>query len=117
MLLNPSHALYEGKLPSHLLDVYIRYKQGTRAIMSWLLRHGDHEGQHYDRMSINDMVRLAKTIRTKSLSMPESIDFHFRETIAARKYLSSFFRKTSCSKTDDTGTTNHEHFTTRWGSP
>lgn len=116
MLLNASHSLFEGNLPSHLLDVYVRYKQGTRAIISWLLQHGSNASQRFDRVSINDMVRLAKTIQGKAVSMPDSIDFHFRETIAARKHLSTFFRKSSDQPADDADTSNHEHFTTRSGS-
>lgn len=116
MLLNASHPLFEGDLPSHLLDTYVRYKQGTRAIVAWLLRHGSGDSPCQKRLSINDMTRLATIIKAKAspVSMPENIDFHFRETIAARKYLSRFFRKSSDPEFQDADTSNHEHFTTRY---
>ncbi len=120
MLINSSHPTSTGQIPPTLLDIYVRYKQDTRAIIAWLISHGGaHEDRCFKRtVSIRDLLGLAEkvTSRTKreAVMMPDTLEFCFREAIAARTQLSGFFRK-SCGDGvgDDLDTSNHEFFTAR----
>jgi hypothetical protein len=112
MLLNPSHTVTLSGLPPDLLDAYIRYKKGTRAITAWLLQYGSERYRNAKRLAIVDMWALAKIVSGKRARMPDAVDFQFRETIAARKYMSKNFRKQEGSE-ESLHTINHEHFTTR----
>ena len=112
MLLNPSHTITFSGLPPDLLDAYVRYKKGTRAITAWLLQHGSEKYHSVKRLAIADMVALADIVSGKRPQMPDAVDFHFRETIAARQYLSKSFRKQELSG-PNIDTVNHEHFTSR----
>lgn len=130
MLINSTHATTtKGQIPPELLDVYVRYKQDTRAIIAWLLglSHGRRKPKRHSpkTISIRDLVRLVETLRAKKeeIVMPEPIDFCFRKAIAARTRLSEFFRESKPKKArgdddaglnrDDDATGKHEFFTER----
>ena len=130
MLINSTHATTsKGQIPPNLLDVYVRYKQDTRAIIVWLLSlsHGRRKSKRYSpkTISIRDLVRLAEMVRTKKeeVVMPEPIDFCFRKAIEARTRLSEFFRRSKTPRArgddhagvdrDDDETEKHEFFTER----
>lgn len=51
--------------------------------------------------------------------MPDTIDFNFREAIAARKKMTKFFREAGAPLTIDPETANHEQLTTftSWRMP
>ncbi|KAL6720015.1 hypothetical protein ACLMJK_001936 [Lecanora helva] len=87
MLINQHHS--GGKIPSNLLDTYVRYKQDTRAIVAWLLSHGTAKYKRLKEVSIRDLVSLAGIVQKKAVIMPATVDFHFREAIAARKVSST----------------------------
>lgn len=117
MLLNPSHKVTFSGLPPDLLDTYVSYKKGTRAIVKWLSQHAPAETrQAYlgaRTLPINDLAKLAR-VATKHVScMPEVIHFYFRETIEARSSLSKYFRRHTSRSLIDSSTVNHEHFTAR----
>ena len=104
----------KGRIPSSLLTVYVRYKQDTRAIVAWLVSHGSQEYRVLQTLSIRDLLGLAEIAQKKAVPMPDIIDFHFREAIAARTQMSEYFRTTCCrSQEDNQDTCNHEHFTRR----
>jgi hypothetical protein len=115
MLFNITHPVGSGRLPSELLDLYIRYKQGTRAIINWLIQHSTQK--YGTTMTIRDLGDLCEAVRAKPFSMPEMIDFCFRDTIAARRRLSRFFQVQNASHVDKDVTINHEYFTTWWETP
>lgn len=103
----------EERIPPSLLDIYVRYKQDTRAIIAWLVSHGTCNYKHFRTFSIRDLLGLAEIVQTKAVVMPDTIDFHFREAIAARTQLSRFFRREALYGVDDEATVNHEFFTSR----
>lgn len=103
----------EGRIPPSLLNIYVQYKQDTRAIIAWLVSHGTCKYKHFRTFSIRDLLSLAEIVQTKAVVMPDTIDFHFREAIAARTQLSRFFRREALYAVDDEATVNHEFFTTR----
>jgi hypothetical protein len=117
MLLNPSHTVTFSGLPSDVLDTYVRYKQGTRAIIKWLSHHAPAETRAAylgaKMLAINDLAKLARVASKHVQCMPDVVHFHFRETIAARNSLSSYFRRQSCGTTIDSSTVDHEYFTAR----
>ena len=101
-----------GRIPSSLLGTYVRYKQDTRAIISWLLSHATVSPGR-QAVSVQDLFNLAQIVRGRAVEMPAYISYHFREAIAARKQLSSFFRKAAPHGDMDQDTLNHEYFTAR----
>ena len=103
----------ERRIPRSLLDIYVQYKRDTRAIIAWLMNHGTREYKRFRTVSIRDLLGLAEIVRTKAVVMPDTIDFHFREAIAARTQLSRFFQRGARPGVDDDATVNHEYFTTR----
>ena len=105
----------DGRIPPSLLEIYVRYKADTRAIVAWLVSHEPSTYARPQPLSIQELFGLANIVRARAVKMPENIAFHFREAIAARKQLSKFFRKTSVDEEDDQETLNHEYFTTRQG--
>jgi hypothetical protein len=117
MLLNPTHTITFSGLPPDLLDAYVRYKKGTRAIVKWLSQHAPAETrQAYlgaKTLPINDLAKLASVASKHVSCMPEVVQFYFRETIEARTSLSKHFRKQTCHSLIDSSTVNHEHFTAR----
>ena len=100
-------------MPSDIYNVYVQYKQDTRAIIAWLVSHGPSKYKRFRTLYIKDLFDLAEIVQNKTVEMPEIIAFHFREAIAARTYMSRFFKGTSPNGADDHATINHEYFTTR----
>jgi hypothetical protein len=113
MLLNPTHEITFSGLPPDVLDAYVRYKKGTRAIVAWVVQYAPSQNSGPKSLPIKEFARLASTLAGKIKSLPEIIHFHFRETIAARKRLSKYFRGSRDGSLDNVHTVNHEHFTTR----
>lgn len=117
MLLNPTHTLTFSGLPPDVLEVYVRCKKGTRAIVRWLSQHAPVETQAAPRpaktLPITDLAKLARAASKHTQRMPEFIHFHFRETIAARSTLSQYFRIKTLDNAIDSCTVNHEHFSNR----
>ena len=105
------YGIKEGRIPSSLLDVYVRYKQDTRAVIAWLASHGTRKYRRLQLLSIRDLFGLAEIAQTKAVELPEIIHFHFREAIAARTQLTDFFRAVNAQ--DDQETSSHEFFTQR----
>ncbi len=113
MLLNPSHKITSSGLPSDVLDAYVRYKKGTRALVAWFLQYSPYPDRKLKSLPIKELESLAQ-IASKSLrSLPDVVHFYFRETIAARKRLSKYFRGQIDGTADDVDTINHEHLTAR----
>ncbi|RMZ81049.1 hypothetical protein DV738_g2481, partial [Chaetothyriales sp. CBS 135597] len=112
MIINPSHKITLSGLPPEILDAYVRYKKGTRAIVSWIIQFGPPERAGARSLPLKEMARLASAAVEKLKELPDVIHFHFRETIAARKRLSKYFRGSIDSSPEEVDTVNHEHFTT-----
>ena len=113
MMIHAPHPTAEGRIPPSFMNVYVRYKQDTRAIVAWLLENGSHKYKRLRTVSIRDMLGLAEAAQQKGVTMPRTIDFHFREAIAARTQLSKFFRMERSVAIEDQDTVNHEFFTAR----
>ena len=115
MLLSPSHlpATSGGQIPPSLFDLYVQYKQDTRAIVAWLMSHGTSKFKNLHTISIRDLLGLAEVVQKKAVVMPDTIDFQFREAIAARTQLSNFFRTKNGLELTSDDTVNHEFFTER----
>lgn len=113
MLLNPSHNVTFSGLPPDLLDTYVRYKKGTRALVAWFLQHSSSCHPRTKALSIREFEALAETVSRTIKTVPDVVHFYFRETIAARKRLSKHFRTAVDESYEDVGTVNHEHFTAR----
>lgn len=82
--------------------------------MSWLVQYGPNKHRGVKTLPIKELAALASSVTNYISELPEIVHFHFRETIAARKRLSQFFRKTVDASNNDADTVNHEHFTTRY---
>ena len=115
MLLGTSHLPLpsRGRIPPSLFDLYVQYKQDTRAIIAWLMSHGTNNFKSLHTISIRDLLNLAEVVQKKAVVMPDTIDFQFREVIAARTQLSNFFRTRSGPELTAEDTVNHEFFTER----
>ena len=87
----PFNASPNARIPSSLLDTYVRYKQDTRAIITWLMSHGTRRFKDMSAVSIRDLISLAKVVQDKAVVMPVTVDYCFREAIAARKLTSNLF--------------------------
>ena len=103
-----------GRIPPSLFDLYVQYKKDTRAIVAWLLSHGTGKFKSLHKISIRDLLGLAEVVQKKAVVMPDTIDFQFRQVIAARTQLSNFFRTETGSDLMAEDTVNHEFFTQRW---
>ena len=116
MLLGISHQSPPAsgdRIPPSLFDLYVQYKKDTRAIIAWLLSHGSSKFKNLRSISTRDLLGLAEVVQKKAVVMPDTIDFQFREAIAARKQLSNFFRTESDHQVIAEDTINHEFFTER----
>ncbi|KAG9780009.1 hypothetical protein KCU88_g3870, partial [Aureobasidium melanogenum] len=112
MLLNPSHKITFSGLPPDVLDAYVRYKKGTRALVAWFIQYSPSPNRKVKSLPIKELESLAQAASTKLRSLPDIVHFYFRETIAARKKLSKYFRGNVDECAEDVDTINHEHFTT-----
>lgn len=108
------HTMPSLVIPPDKFDVYLRYKKGTREIVTWLMRFGSRKYKNAKTITIRDLTHIVETMRTKKITMPETIHYLFRETISARSQLSKFFRDQFASNTEDPDTVNHEFFTKRF---
>ena len=114
MLLNASHEITFSGLPPDILDAYVRYKKGTRAIVAWITsQYGSDRYLGARSLPLKLLAELTTSIAIKLSEVPDIVHFHFRETIAARKQLSKHFRGNVDRSSTDVGTVNHEHFTSR----
>lgn len=113
MLLNPSHKITFSGLPPDVLDAYVRYKKGTRALVAWFIQYSPSPNRRVKSLPIKELESLAQTASKKLRSLPDIVHFYFRETIAARKKLSKYFRGNVDGSPEEVDTINHEHFTTR----
>jgi hypothetical protein len=113
MLLNASHKITFSGLPPDVLDAYVRYKKGTRALVAWFIQYSPSPNRRVKSLPIKELSAIAQTVATTVKCIPDVIHFHFRETIAARKRLSKHFRGQVDDTEDDVDTINHEHFTLR----
>ena len=113
MILNPSHTITLSGLPPDVLDAYVRYKKGTRAIVSWVVQYGPPTYHGARSLPLRELAKLTASLTGKVKELPDVIHFHFRETIAARKRLSKYFRGNIDESAESVDTINHEHFTTR----
>ena len=118
MLQYPIRSTREEHIPSNLLQTYVQYKQDTKAVIGWLVSHGTIKYKRMRTLSIKDLFSLAEIVSKNAITMPDLIDFHFRQAIAARTQLSKHFRRQSVGGQTVVGeeTVNHEHFTTRYAS-
>jgi hypothetical protein len=114
MIINPTHKITLSGLPPDILDAYVRYKKGTRAIVTWIVQFGPAELHGLRSLPLKELATLASTLTGRLKDLPEVVHFHFRETIAARKRLSKYFRGNVDELADDADTVNHEHFTSRY---
>ena len=99
------------RIPSSLIDTYVRYRRGTEAIVYWLCQITGFKTTS-ETITITDMLKLSQIVLKKKVPLSDLIDFHFRETIAARSQLSKHFRR-SAADSQDIDTINHEFFTLR----
>lgn len=115
MLLGISHQSSPsgGRIPPSLFDLYVQYKKDTRAIIAWLMSHGTSKFNNIHTISIRDLLGLAEVVQKKAVVMPDTIDFQFRQAIAARTQLSTFFRAKGGLEVAAEDTVNHEFFTER----
>lgn len=113
MLLNPTHEITLSGLPPDVLEAYIRYKKGTRAIVAWVIQYCPSRYAGKRSLPIKELGRLATSVAGKIKQLPDVIHFHFRETILARKRLSKYFRGFRDGDAEDVDTVNHEFFTSR----
>ena len=117
MILNASHEITLSGLPPDNLDAYVRYKKGTRAIVSWIVQYGPAKYAGARSLPLKELASLAASVAGQVKQLPDVIHFHFKETIAARKRLSKYFRGHIDERLDAEDTVNHEHFTTRYVLP
>jgi len=115
MLLNPSHKITYSGLPPDILDAYVRYKKGSRALVAWLSEYSPSPIRRAKSLPIKELQYLAGIASQNIRSLPDTVHFYFRETISARNRLSKYFRAETDGAPIDTDTINHEHFTTRYG--
>ena len=114
MLLNASHEITFSGLPPDILDAYVRYKKGTRALVAWITaQYGSDRYLGARSLPLKLLAELTTSIADNLREVPDVIHFHFKETIAARKQLSKHFRGNIGKNPIDAGTVNHEHFTSR----
>ncbi|KAK5447950.1 hypothetical protein LTS15_009449 [Exophiala xenobiotica] len=111
MALGVSHTHNFDTLPQDLLDVYLRYKRNTRAILQWLLQHGPEPEKPVKSVTLRELETMARTVRERISSIPDILHFYFRETISDRSKLGKYFLKQSSAATKDQAIINHEHFT------
>ena len=102
-----------GRIPSNLIHTYVQFKRDTRAVIAWLVGHGTSKYKRLTTLSLQDLLSLAEIVQIKAVEMPSTIDFQFREAIAARNQLSQWYRRVQDRyEGDHQDTCNHKHFTT-----
>jgi hypothetical protein len=112
MILNPTHNIPLRGMPKEILDDYVRYKQGTRAIIAWLLKYTP-SGYSQSKVSLRDLSNIVSSLVGKFKDLPDAIHFYFREVIASRNRMSKYFRSNVDNNQADDCTLSHEHFTDR----
>ncbi|KAL9080350.1 MAG: hypothetical protein Q9157_000878 [Trypethelium eluteriae] len=99
------------RISAELFDIYLNYKQDTKAIIGWLVDHGASRHDSSKTLSIKELFALSGIVQEKAIRMPDIIHFHFRQAIKARTYLSRCFRRDSPQGANEQSTCDHEFFT------
>ena len=100
-----------------MMDSYVRYKQGTRAIVAWLVQHGSCGQRKSKNIPVRALRGLAAVVEERAIPMTDMIDYYFKQTIEERENLSEFFRRDSKNGLVDEDTCNHEYFTSTYVDP
>ena len=111
MLLNATHELTFSGLAPDILDAYVRYKKGTRAVVGWLCQTASLTNATPNKLSLDELTELSCIVCDRATVLPGEVDFQFRETIQARRYLSKHFKKHETEQSVVTATNKHQYFT------
>ncbi|KAL9092881.1 MAG: hypothetical protein Q9165_004299 [Trypethelium subeluteriae] len=99
------------RISAGLFNIYLNYKHDTKAIIGWLIDHGNSRYDAPKALAIKDLVALASVVQEKAIRMPDLIHFQFQQAIKARGHLSKCFRKDDLHGANEQSTCDHEFFT------
>ena len=108
-------------MPPELFNIYLRYKQDTRAVLAWFLSHRHttiDSSLIANQLSVRDLARIALELCKIPVIMPATIEYQFKEMIRARYLMSQLFKKAESLQADGAqisakATEDHEFFTMR----
>jgi hypothetical protein len=98
-------------IPSTLFDVYRQYKTSTATVLKWLSENGAITPQ--SGVTVNHLQRAAENARAKNIQVPEVVYRAFRDAVAKRRKVTSWFTSAELStggKTSES-TLNHIYYT------
>ena len=92
------------------MEQYQKSKQSTRKVVQWLLENGGElpEGSS-EHIPVASLKRAASNIQWRNIEASEEVCYSFEDAIRARRHMTSFYKSTEGSQTEETET--HEHFT------
>ncbi|KAE8452073.1 hypothetical protein EG329_002239 [Mollisiaceae sp. DMI_Dod_QoI] len=98
-------------IPSSLFDVYQEYKASTATVLTWLCSHEAITPQ--SGLTVNSLQRAAENIRSKDILVPAMIYRAFRDSVAKRQKVTTWFTSAELSAAGNTSgsTLKHVHFT------
>ena len=98
-------------IPSTLFDVYRQYKTSTATVLKWLSDNGAISPQ--SGATINHLQRAAENARAKNIQVPEVVYRAFRDAVAKRRKVTSWFTSAELGAEGRTSesTLNHIYYT------
>ncbi len=101
-------------IPSSLFDVYQEYKASTATVLTWLCSHEAITPQ--SGLTVNSLQRAAENIRSKDILVPAMIYRAFRDSVAKRQKVTTWFTSAELSAGGNTSgsTLKHVHFTEKY---
>ena len=97
-------------LPGHVWEVYQQSKKSTDKAIRWLLETGGElpEGSS-QQISVATLKRAASSLQWRNIQASEEVCNSFQEAISARRHMTSYYRNTEGSLSNET--VAHQHFT------
>ncbi|KAL8794107.1 MAG: hypothetical protein Q9195_003292 [Heterodermia aff. obscurata] len=99
-----------SNLPAAVWEVYRSSKQKTEKAVNWLLRNsGELAAGSSQHLPVTTLVRAASSLQWRNIEASEEVCYLFEDAIRARRHMTSYYKSTEASPSNETET--HQHFT------
>ena len=101
-------------LPSHLHDLYLRYKIRTNKVISWLVSTARirpkvvKDACENSRITVADLVDGARRLQDQDVTAPEELFWAIKDSISLRKELAQYYEMRMIGQES---IRTHQHFT------
>lgn len=97
----------DAAVSSTVFEIHRQYKASTTTVLAWLRDNGAASPQ--SGLNMNQLQHAAENARAKNIPVPEQIYHAFRDSVAKRREVTSFFTSAELRSEGQTSKTTEEH--------